>query len=120
MANELRIHDGWYEYQLMPRVNDLVMKATVAVRDDAREICPVDTGELKASLVALNSGIGEGRVASHVPYCAAVELGFHGLEYVREHERQGRPVRSHVRRGNSPEQPFLRPALYRVRDLGSL
>lgn len=120
MATELRIDDGWYDDWFMSKVNDLVVKTAVAVRGDAQEICPVDTGALKASLTVLNSGIAEARVASHLPYCAAVELGFHGEEYVRPHMRRGHPVRGFVRQGNSPEQPFLRPALYRSRDLSEL
>lgn len=120
MATELHVDDGWYEDHLVPQINRLIEKTAFAVRNDARQICPVDTGALKASLVALNSAPMEFRIASHLPYCAAVELGFHGLEYVRAHMRQGRPVRAHTRHGNSPEQPFLRPSLYRTRDLSEL
>lgn len=113
------MEDGW-ESQLEPVTNRLVMKVTSAVRDDAKQVCPVDTGDLEESLSALNMGVGVGWVSSHLDYCAAVELGFHGLEYVRAHLRLGTPVRAHVRQGNSPEQPFLRPALYRTRDLSEL
>lgn len=119
MTSELHFNDGWYD-QLAPVINRTIMKAAVAIRKDAQQVCPVDTGALKESLVALNSSPGVARIGSHLPYVAAVELGFHGQEYVREHLRNGRPVRAHVRQGNSPEQPFLRPALYRERDLGSL
>lgn len=118
MATELKIEDGWYD-RLAPTVNTMIVKAMTEVQKDAQAICPVDTGELKASLTVINSAPGQARIISHLPYCAAVELGFHGEEYVRPHMRQGRPVRGHMRRGNSPEQPFLRPALYRTRDLGA-
>lgn len=120
MATELEISDSWYDDELMPRVNDLVMKTTTAVRKDAQTACPVDTGALRDSLVDLNIGIGIGIVASHLDYAAAVELGFDGLEYVQAHTINGHPVRASVRRGNSPEQPYLRPALYRERDLSGL
>ena len=120
MATELQIDDGWYDNELMPRVNDLVMRTTRAVRKDAQSGCPVDTGELRDSLVDLNVGIGVGIVASHLDYAAAVELGFDGLEYVQAHVREGHPVESFVRRGHSPEQPYLRPALYRERDLSEV
>ena len=57
-----------------------------------------------------------------VPYKLAVEFGFHGEEFVREYINHdfmgtGREVliRAHTRQGNSPEQPYMRPALYRVR-----
>jgi hypothetical protein len=119
MSNDLQIDDGWYE-ELKPLVNSLIMKATAAICSDAKEICPVDTGALKASLTPINSAPMQGRVISHMAYCAAVELGFHGEEYVRPHMRQGRPVRGFTRRGNSPEQPYLRPALYRTRNLSEL
>lgn len=120
MATELQINDGWYEDHVLPRVNEVVIRTAVAVRADAQQICPVDTGALKESLVALNVSLGVARVSSHLPYCAAVELGFHGEEYVRPYMRQGHQVRGHIRQGNSPEQPFLRPALYRVRDLSAI
>lgn len=116
----VHFEDGWYEEFLVPQINRTIMRVTAAVRDDAKRICPVDTGALRESLVALNSAPMTGRVSSHLPYCAAVELGFHGLEYVRPHTNRGRPVRGHVRWQNTPSQPFLRPSLYRVRDLGSL
>jgi hypothetical protein len=50
-----------------------------------------------------------------VDYAAAVELGFNGIEQVAAHTRNGRPVAAHERQGNTPEQPYLRPALYRRR-----
>lgn len=120
MATTLQINDGWYEDHVQRQVNEVIIRTAVAVRKDAQEICPVDTGALKASLVALNTSIGVARVSSHLPYCAAVELGFHGQEFVRPHMRLGKPVRGHVRQGNSPEQPYLRPALYRTRNLSEI
>lgn len=120
MANDIQIDGGWYDDELMPRVNSLVMRTTRVIRIDAQQICPVRTGALRDSLVDLNVGVGVGIVASHLDYCAATELGFDGLEYVPAHEREGHPVAAHVRRGHTPEQPFLRPALYRQRDLSEL
>lgn len=120
MSTTLQINDGWYEDHVLPKVNEVVVRTALAVRSDAQQICPVDTGALKESLTVLNVSLGVARVASHLPYCAAVELGFHGQEYVSPHMRQGHPVRGHTRQGNSPEQPFLRPALYRVRDLSAI
>ena len=120
MATELQINDGWYEDHVQRQVNEVVIRTAVAVRKDAQAICPVDTGALKASLTALNTSVGVARVVSHLPYAAAVEFGFHGQEYVRPHMRQGYPVHGHIRRGNSPEQPYLRPALYRKRNLSEI
>lgn len=96
------------------------------ITSDAERACPKLTGRLAASLkhqIDHTSGdlpsliVGsfpdeEGRV----PYAAAVELGFHGMESVRSYvTRTGRHVPAHIRRGNTPEQPYLRPALYRKR-----
>lgn len=92
---------------------------------DAERACPKLTGRLSASLD--HEVIGEaGQLPTlivgsfpdeegPVDYAAATELGFHGLEQVAAHERNGRPVRAHERQGNTPEQPYLRPALYRRR-----
>jgi hypothetical protein len=109
------MESGWPE-ELAPYINRMVMRMTEAVRDDAQKICPVDTGALKASLTAINAAPGVGRVISDLPYAAAVEFGFDGEEIVSAHMRLGRPVREHTRHGRSPEQPYLRPALYRERD----
>jgi hypothetical protein len=116
-AYELNMDDAWFEEELVPRVNRVVMKAAVAVRDDAKAGCPVDTGDLKASLTAINVRPMVGRIISHLPYFPAVELGFHGEEYVHPHMRRGHPVRGFSRVGNTPAEPFARPALWRVRDL---
>lgn len=51
-----------------------------------------------------------------IPYKLAVEFGFLGPEQVRAYiTHTGRHVDSYWRMGNSPEQPYMRPALYRVR-----
>ena len=119
-TGSVHFEDDWFDQFLMPAINRTVMKVTVAVRDDARKVCPVDTGALKASLVARNSAPGVGRVASDMPYAAAVELGFHGTVTVRAHLRNGHPVREHTAHQNTPAQPYLRPSLYRKRNLGSI
>jgi hypothetical protein len=95
---------------------------------DAKRLVPIDTGRLWASLdfkVAAYASGWELQVGSFadedgpVEYAAAVELGFHGEESVREFvaHRDGIAyvVRAHIRRGNSPEQPYLRPALWTER-----
>lgn len=108
---------GWEE-QLSRPVDSLVSRTMQHILEDARAACPVDTGALKASLTNILYNHGESRIISHMPYCAAVELGFHGEEFVRAYARKdGTSVRAHTRHGNTPAQPFLRPALYRKRDL---
>lgn len=108
--------EGWVDDQ----ENRVVMAVGRAVHVDARRGCPVDTGNLKDSLTLINARVKIARIISHVRYFPAVELGFHGEEIVRAHMRQGRPVREHARRGNTPAQPFARPALYRRRNLAEL
>lgn len=100
------------------------------ITDDAKRYVPVDTGRLQASLdhQVLGGGqdVPELQVGSFpdedgdVEYAAAVEMGFHGEEVVREHLSHsglGREytVREHTRHGNMPEQQYLRPALYQER-----
>lgn len=96
-----------------------------AILADMKAGTPVLTGRLVASedyqVVDTPDGpelqVGsfeddEGRV----PYVLATEFGFHGEEVVRTYEtRTGHVVHEHLRHGNTPEQPFMRPALYRVR-----
>ena len=101
------------------------------VTDDAHRYCPVDTGRLDASLgfqvlVDEGDGLPTLEVGSYpddegpVEYAPAVEGGFHGEEVVREHLSHSRlgkefTVREHIRHANTPEQPYLRPALYQER-----
>lgn len=96
-----------------------------AITTDAERGCPKLTGRLAASikfqvdrsdrlpsLIVGSFPDAEGRV----PYAAAVELGFHGMEAVRSYVTStGKRVPARMRRGNTPEQPYLRPALYRKR-----
>lgn len=116
MANDIVFTPGW-EDQIDRRVNSVVMYVGRAVHRDAVRTCPVDTGDLRDSLTLINFRPKIARIVSHVPYFPAVELGFHGEEMVRAHLRLGRPVRAHIRQGNTPAQPFARPALYRRRSL---
>lgn len=93
---------------------------------DAQRFVPVDSGRLLKSLDAQVRDDGRLPVLEvgsfpdgdgDVDYAAATELGFHGEESVRAHTRNGRPVREHTRHANTPEQPYLRPALYQERDI---
>lgn len=96
-----------------------------AILGDAQRFVPVDTGRLLKSLDAQVRDDGQLPVlevgsfpddGGEVAYAAATELGFHGEETVSAHTRLGRPVREHTRHANTPEQPYLRPALYQERD----
>lgn len=90
---------------------------------DAQRFVPVDTARLLRSLdhEVTDDPMPELIVGSFpdedgdVEYAAAVEVGFHGPELVRAHTRNGHPVREHVRQGNTPAQPYLRPSLWQER-----
>lgn len=97
-----------------------------AILADAQRLVPVDTGRLLKSLdmqVRDDGRLPVLEVGSFpdsdgpVPYAAAVEFGFHGTETVRAHSRLGHAVREHTRQANTPEQPYLRPAIYQERDI---
>lgn len=97
-----------------------------AILADARRGCPIDTGRLEKSLDAEVRRDGDALpyliVGSFpdadgpVEYAAATEYGFKGLELVEAFVRKdGTAVRAHLRKGNTPEQPFLRPAVFKKR-----
>lgn len=106
----------------------LVERLGPDILEDQHRAVPVDTGELEASLDMRvhhdddgKPSIDVGSLATPdrpggVPYCLAVEFGFHGLESVRTYTTSsGRVVPAHIRQGNSPEQPYIRPSAYRRR-----
>lgn len=88
----------WYGKEVVQKVNtkskDIIKKACLMVVRDAKILCPVDTGRLRASITHEIEGI-TGRVGSNVEYARAVELGSEDPAYQR------RP------------QPYLRPALHK-------
>jgi len=103
-----------------------------AILGDARHLVPIDTGRLLGSLdkqVDHSERLPVLQVGSfpdgdgEVPYAAAVELGFNGEESVRAHGRRDprtgkeQNVRAFTRHAHTPEQPYLRPALYQERDI---
>lgn len=100
-----------------------------AILGDAQQYVPVDTGRLLGSLdqqVRDDERLPVLEVGSFpdadgdVEYAAATELGFDGTESVRGFVRQTRHgeqvVAPFERQGHTPEQPYLRPALYQERD----
>ena len=102
------------------------------ITEDAKSACPVLTGRLQRAIdhqtIADAGALPELQVGvfpdedGELGYAGAVELGFLGPELVHEYVNpnfmgRGRAVviHEHWRMGNSPEQPYLRPALYRER-----
>lgn len=75
-----------------------IMKAVLIVEADAKKMCPVDTGRLRASIthevLKLADDIYQGRIGTNVEYAEYVELGTDKM----------------------PAQPYLRPALENNRD----
>lgn len=88
-------------------------------------VLKVDTGRLRGSLARVHErGSLESTVGTNVSYGRRHEFGFHGTESVRAHERVMRKVfgrrlkapinvmvRAFTRQANTPERPWLRPAL---------
>jgi len=113
-VTRIELSDGWEE-RLQAGVTAVLEKLAAGVETDAKAICPVDTGDLKASIGHEVRG-NEARIGSNLDYAAAVEMGFHGVEHVREYRRSdGTHVSAHERHANQPSEPYLRPALYRRR-----
>jgi hypothetical protein len=130
MSTRIEMEDGWLAHLREAEFVFFDVQLGPDITDDARRYCPVDTGRLQASLDHQVTGGGQEapvlEVGSFpdddgdVEYAAAVEMGFHGEENVRAQMRRSRnggehPVREHIRHANTPEQPYLRPALYQER-----
>ena len=78
--------------QVNTKVEAIMMKAVLMIEADAKRLCPVDTGRLRASIthrVIHDKDFIQGRIGTNVHYAPDVELG-------TEKQRA---------------QPYLRPAL---------
>jgi hypothetical protein len=123
------MEDGWQGHLREAEAVFFDVQLGPDMVEDARRYVPIDTSRLHDSLDHevnyREGGPPELQVGSFpdedgdVEYAAAVELGFHGFEVVREHERRTRhgttTVREHIRHANQPEEPYLRPSLYQER-----
>lgn len=129
MSARVELTSGWEDQVRAAVVEMFDARLGPAIRDDAKRFAPVDTGRLEASIdhqVIADGALVELQVGAFpddegdIDYAAAVEMGFHGMEVVREHMRRSpnggeHLVREHERHANTPEQPYLRPALYQER-----
>ena len=135
MGADLVMADGWLGELREAEAVFLDTRLGPDMLADMQRAVPVLTGRLQGSLdwqVEYYEGaLPELQVGSFeddegpVPYNLAVEFGYHGEEVVAEHvvhrgfkdgdQAVGYVVREHTRQANTPEQPYLRPALYRVR-----
>jgi HK97 gp10 family phage protein len=85
------------EWERSHEARDPMDEIGEAVVEEARRIAPVDTGDLAASIHAVEETVDGGpgvAIVADVSYAAFVELGT----------------------SDTPAQPYLRPALERVRD----
>lgn len=97
---------GGWEERLREPTMDLLAKLGVAIADDARAACPVDTGALKASVYTRMRDDGK-----------AVQIGADAKVRGRGGELLGYTYTPYVELGtrHMAPQPFLRPALFRRR-----
>lgn len=77
-------------------VTDVLENTAKAVAEDARADAPVDTGRLRSSITSEMDG-DTAIVRATAPYAVYVELGT----------------------SRAPAQPYLKPALYTKRSVGS-
>lgn len=97
-------------------------KVAVAIEADAKAGCPRDTGRLAESIHhEMADGGKTARIGTNVDYALSVEFGsrphiIRGNPYLAFPGRDGETVvRREVHHPGTPEQPFLRPALFRQR-----
>lgn len=117
----IEVNPGWHDEldaELLPRMDRLVG----AIEADAKRYAPFDTGYLESRIDSYRAGPKLWRVHSHADYTTAVEYA------TQPHEIRPRaakalywpgakhPVAS-VHHPGTPEQPFMRPALYQERAL---
>lgn len=109
-----------YEAWFLVQQGKGVKKITEAVADDARAGCPVDSGDLVLTIKERYPGNLEGWVVVGTDHWEATEYGSpphlivsHGKWSLRSDDDEyfGRIVHH----PGTPEQPFMRPALYRRR-----
>jgi hypothetical protein len=120
----IRVNPGFDAWFLAHQGRD-VKRITEAVADDARAGCPIDSGDLVETIGTRYPGKLRGVVVvggEDAPYWASVEYGSdphliesHGPWSLRSDDNEyfGRVVHH----PGTPEQPFMRPAIYRRRSM---
>jgi HK97 gp10 family phage protein len=99
----------------------VVATSSKAIQSDARQLAPIDLGELKKSIthvVTQRSGRIDGEILSAAPYSAYVEFGtsphFPPISALQGWaDRHGIPayaVAKSIARKGTPAQPFMDPA----------
>jgi len=97
-------------------------QVAVAIEADAKAGCPRKTGHLAESVHhEIADGGRTARIGTNVDYALSVEFGsrphiIRGNPWLAFSGRDGETVvRREVHHPGTPEQPFLRPALFRQR-----
>lgn len=114
--------DAWFDTRIQQRG---VRRLTEAIADDARAGCPIDSGELVESIGTRYPGKMRGMVIVGTDHWVPTEFGSPAHE-IRPRKKKAlawpgglHPV-GKVDHPGTPEQPFMRPALYRRRNLSTL
>lgn len=102
----------------------ILEKVASAIEADAKAGCPRDTGKLANSVHHTVDG-RTARIGTDVDYALSVEFGSkphiirpNGHPFLKFPGRDGEDVFAReVHHPGTPEQPFMRPALFRVRDV---
>lgn len=108
--------------RLQQHIDRIPERVAHDVADDARRYCPVDTGALRASIYVLGlPSAGLGQVWVGTDHWAPTEYGSrphritsHGNYPLRNRET-GQVFGRSVWHPGTPEQPFMRPAIYQRR-----
>ncbi len=101
------IEDPDWREHIAQEVRELLERLSGEVLEDAKALCPVDTGHLRESLSRGIEGT-TARIGTDLNYGLYVEEG-HRVAY------RGEDGETHFTGEVVPPQPFLRPALYRLR-----
>lgn len=111
MATEVHEDNGWHAHLVAAGRQLLDERLGAAILADMKAGCPVDTRRLEQSLDKELVDDSTLRVGSaDVPYAAAVNEG-HEIVY---RDKNGQKVHTGRR---VPAQDFMRPALFRKRDV---
>lgn len=107
--------------QIDIRLNRMNRNMVEDVADDARRRCPVDTGELRASIGTRMVASKHGQVTVGTDHWAPTEYGS-GPHIIRVrhakvlyNDETGEFFGRLVHHPGTPEQPFMRPAAYTKR-----
>lgn len=108
--------------QIDAAIARVLERVSSAIEADAKTACPKKTGKLANSITHEVSG-RTARVSTDVDYALSVEFGskphiIRGNPFLAFDGEDGqRVVVREVHHPGTPEQPFMRPALFRTRDV---